>query len=381
MKKIIKEYLPLLAIIILAFGLRLATILKYGNFWDDEMFSFIYSQKAWPQGIIYWLWETNPPLHLFILKMWFFIFPANEFFARLPSLLAGVGAVYCAYLLGKNIFNKNVGILSAFYLAIHPYAIFWSATARTYSFLLLLTTLSTLFLYQQFIAEKKSHTLRLFGPIINLALILSHLSALFILPGQAFALLLLKGKSGLWNWVKSNLIAFTLGFIWIASSFYIKLGNSISQAWFFNMGHTLKSSLTPFLNLFFGQYYFWPGLLLIATFCILIFEIFKKEKSAGLFFLLTIIIVPMALSFGLRVWHIKFFIGVIPLVVIVTSYALIKFFRPIFAYTVILIACSISFFNLWVTLPLTVWDKVANIITTENKNSVFIYNNYILKIN
>ena len=96
-KQKILNYLPLIIIIMFAFILRLITILKLGPFYFDEAFSFSYSQKPLLISLKYWLWETNPPLHMVFLKSWLQIFPADEFWARIPSLIFGTASIYYIY--------------------------------------------------------------------------------------------------------------------------------------------------------------------------------------------------------------------------------------------------------------------------------------------
>src|SRR3989338_2049111 len=102
-----KKFLPIVLTLLLATALRLFTLFGVGDFIWDEMFSFVYSQKPWLASFQFLLLETNPPLHLLTLKLWWYIFPENEFFSRLPSFLFGVGTVFAVYIAGKNFFNKT----------------------------------------------------------------------------------------------------------------------------------------------------------------------------------------------------------------------------------------------------------------------------------
>ena len=369
------------SIILLGLILRFTAVLKYGDFWDDEMFNFIYSQKAWPQGLIYWLWETNPPLHMLILKIWFVLFPATEFFARLPGVIAGCLSIFFIFKLGKEIFNEKIGLLAAFYLAIHPYNIFWSASARIYSFLMLFTILSTLILYKQFFREDASKRLKISGAIINGLLVFSHLSAIFVLAGQFFTLALFKGKKAVSNWIKCNLIPFIMGAGWIIMSLYIKKDNNVDKSWFLNLAQSFQDSINPLLNIFAGQFWTLPGLmLLILAAAIILYNIYKT-RSIGLLFLAALITVPLVLSAGLGVWHIKFFVTILPLFVLTIAYSLSTIVRDIFSVLLIASICLLGLYNLQNTLPLTSWRQTEALFKNYETNDkfVFVYNNYILK--
>src|SRR3989344_4871422 len=49
------------------------------------------------------------------------IFGASEFAVRFPSAIFGILSVWTTYLLTKKLLGKNVGLLSAFLLAISPW--------------------------------------------------------------------------------------------------------------------------------------------------------------------------------------------------------------------------------------------------------------------
>ncbi len=71
------------------------------------------------------------------------LFEVSEFWTRLPSCLYGTASIGLLYFLGKKLFNRNVGLLSAFLGAVSLYLVFWGRLARNYaifefSFLLLL---------------------------------------------------------------------------------------------------------------------------------------------------------------------------------------------------------------------------------------------------
>ncbi len=378
-----KPHFPLLLILALATVLRLIAVFKYGDFWDDEMFNFIYSQKSWPQGFIYWLWETNPPLHLLILKIWFYFFPAIEFFARLPSVLAGVASVYAIYRFGCEIFNKKTAYIAAFYLAVHSYNIFWSATSRVYAIFMLLVLCSSWFFYRIFFTDTGKHGRKKLA-IINLLLIFAHLSSLFFLAGQFIALLAIKGKASVIEWIKINIFPFIAGFIWISASFIIKSGNNLGQAWFLNMSHSIRSSVNPLINMFFGLYPLIAGAILVgAAILALLLMMIKKISAKDTLYLLLIIIAttPIIFSFACNVWHIKFFISALPLFVLALAEAISVKIKFIPALILILLICFTGLYRLFFILPLTDWNNVREYFVSHDNgiNTVLIYNNYIHK--
>ena len=380
----LKPYLPLLLILFLSLILRVVYLLHYGNFWDDEMFNLIYSQKAWPLGLKYWLWETNPPLLLLTLKIWFKIFPATEFFTRLPSLIAGVGTVYLTYLLGNKLFNKKIGLLAAFYLAINPFHIFWSVTARAYAALMLFSVWSAWYFYRLYFSEENTPAIRRSAAVVNFFLIFSHLSSLFLLAGQFLILIVTKGKKGAAGWIKNNLIPFILGAIWIGSSLLIKLGNDLGNAWFFNLRLSFKTFIDPLVNMLYLQQKFIPSIIFLAiAILILGIALYKDIKQKKIIFpsFVVLILVPLALAGVFGVWHIKFFMGVLPLAMVALAYALYSFTpRGWIIYFFIALVSFIGLQNLWHMLPITNWQNVGQFIA-ENKreNTAILCNNFFLK--
>lgn len=380
----IKPHLLIILILLLALILRLVFLFHYGNFWDDEMFNIIYSQKAWPLGLKYWLWETNPPLLLLTLKIWFHIFPATEFFARLPSILAGVGTVYITYLFGKDIFHKNIGLLAAFYLAINPYHIFWSDTARAYAILMLFSAWSTWFFFRCYILGKNTPCIRKKSAAINLLLIFSHLSSLFLLFGQFLLIIVLKGKKETICWVKNNLIPFVLGATWIGTSLLLKAGNELGSAWFFNLQYTFTDLLNPLTNILGGL----QSLIIGSTLLLLIFfaiglALYKdiRLSKTTLASLIIIVFIPIILAAIFGVWHIKFIMTVIPLLAIVVVYSLRCLVKNnwIIFFTISAVS-ALGLYNLWQTLPISDWQNVGQFIA-DNKTgkTAIVSNNFFLK--
>lgn len=377
-----KKYYPLLIIILLGLILRLFVIIKYGSFWDDEMFSFVFSQKSWTESFVYWLYETNPPLHLLFLKIWFYFLPASEFFARLPSLLFALATIPLVYLLGKNWQGKMTGYITAFYLALHPYHIFWSATARTYTLTIFLTTGAVYFFYKIFFLEEKNRKNYLGLAIFNLLSLLSHLSAGSIILTQI--LLLLYKKTNFKLWWQINISPLILAGSWLISSLWLKMSN-LNKSWFFNLNHDLDTFLTPLSNIFLGVYPPKMTLLFIIPLLIILFIFLSKkikEKAEKTFVILAIALLPMFISFFLNLWHIKFFLVSLPFWLLLVAGAFAEVLKnKKLIFIALGLFCSSGLIFLWSFLPLTNWQPLQKYLTTNfnpAKKQALVYNNYIL---
>jgi hypothetical protein len=67
----------------------------------------------------------------------------NEFWVKLPFALMGIGSVFLIYVIGKQWFNRKVGLLGAAIFAVSQFTVFYSQLARPYAaglFFVLLTT-------------------------------------------------------------------------------------------------------------------------------------------------------------------------------------------------------------------------------------------------
>ena len=64
---------------------------------------------------------------------WVKLFGWSEFWVKLPFALMGIGSVYLIYLIGRQWFNRKVGLFSAAFFAVSQFTIFYSQLARPYA--------------------------------------------------------------------------------------------------------------------------------------------------------------------------------------------------------------------------------------------------------
>ena len=385
MKSWFKNNYLLLSIILLGIIIRFLFLLKYGDFWDDEMFSFTYAQKAWPEGLIYWLWETNPPLHMLILKIWFFVFPATEFWTRIPSLIFGTATILAVYKLAKLIWDKNVALLSALFIALHSYNVFWSATARVYSLLMLLSSLSVYFFFKIFFYNSPNKKDKIFLAIINTLLLLTHLSAVLLIFTQALIIFGINYKK-FFSWFRINLIPFIISASWLIPSFLIKRHNQLDKTWLLNIHYTFGSIVGPLINLIAGVQYSNLGLLIISVLLalVLVVSILQiKKMDIKYASLLTFVLFPIFVTALFKIWHVKMLIYTIPFWVIIIAFSLKKISpNKIWAGLLIFAICLPGIFTAYQSIPLTYWAQISDYIekesTTEEKTAV-VYSNFMLR--
>ena len=79
---------------------------------------------------------------------WVKLFGWSEFWVKLPFALMGIGSVYLIYIIGRQWFNRKVGLFSAAFFAVSQFTIFYSQLARPYSAGLFFVLLMAVFWYK-----------------------------------------------------------------------------------------------------------------------------------------------------------------------------------------------------------------------------------------
>ncbi|MEK7164149.1 MAG: hypothetical protein AAB768_03350 [Patescibacteria group bacterium] len=164
-----KEKVLIVLILILGLGLRLVNLNQ--SLWLDEAAQAVMSEKSVDE-----IWSArqadfHPPLFYILAHYWIQV-NRLEIWLRLLPVMFGVISIGLIYLLaGRNKF----GLLSAFFLAINPYHIYYSQEFRSYSMLAMLGLLSMLFLKQ-----KKY----IFMAVTNTLILYTHYSGMFLILAQ-----------------------------------------------------------------------------------------------------------------------------------------------------------------------------------------------------
>jgi len=170
--------------------------------------------------------ERVPPLYFFVVVP-FYLIANNEWILRLSTVFFGIFSIPLIYFLGKLLVNENVGLISAFLLAISPFHIYYSQELRPYSLFLLLT-ISAFIL---FILATRNNNLKYFWLlIITITLgIYTHLYMVFVLAllDIVFLIQWRKYRHLLKRWLMVHILIFILSIpeIYILMH-HILLGNT-----------------------------------------------------------------------------------------------------------------------------------------------------------
>lgn len=339
-------------IIFLALILRLVNLNQ--SLWFDEAINVVYASSTdfWWFVTKYPIGDFHPPGWFAILWVWGHIFGFSEIAVRLPPLILGVFTIGVTFLLGKELFNRRVGLLAALFLTIAPLHVYYSQEARMYALSAFSATLSFYFLNKT-IQRKKWSSL---GFIISLVLVLySDYLTYLIIPAQIIYLVWVKrlNKAAL----ASFLIAGTAFLPWL-SIFFLQFQSGINTAanipgWAEVVGGSnLKDLLLIPVKTFFGRvtfsdktlYIIISGLAGVIFGSVFMYGFKKIDQSTKL--LISWIFIPLILAFLL-----SFFIPVLSyfrMIFILPSFYLIlgnsiDSLTKRFAVLALIIICLTSF--------------------------------------
>ncbi len=138
-----REILALAAVVFVAAILRLVN-LGYESLWYDEINITSNASAAHSFSDVLQRVEQfdgATPLHDLLLAGWL-RFGTSEFMARFPSFAAGLATVVLIYVLGRRVFNAQIGLLAALLLALSRFHVQYSQEVRYYTLFGMLTLCS-----------------------------------------------------------------------------------------------------------------------------------------------------------------------------------------------------------------------------------------------
>lgn len=143
----------LLVLFFFAFLVRVYGLTSYFSFWSDEEHTALMARAILERGkpVLANGYQTGPIYQQFLYWLTagsMKVFGVNELAVRLPAVVFGSLTVLAVYLLGKEIFNKRVGLLAAFLIAFLKIEILWSRQARPYQMLQFFFILGAYFIYR-----------------------------------------------------------------------------------------------------------------------------------------------------------------------------------------------------------------------------------------
>ena len=177
------QNISLILIIGLAAFLRFYK-LDLQSLWVDELFSANLSSPnlSFTEVLNNFKKTAHPPFYFILLFLFTKIFGGTSIAIKSLSAILGVLGVLSIYKLGKELLNKNIGIIASGLLAFNYFHIYYSQEARMYALLFLLATWS-FYLLVKFIKEPSIRKAIYFGIFASLV-IHTHYFGLLILGAQ-----------------------------------------------------------------------------------------------------------------------------------------------------------------------------------------------------
>jgi len=178
---IFDEIIVMIILIVLASVIRLWKLGEW-SFWADEIFSVQDAQKF--PGVI-----TINPVAYMIMRVFTSNLGVTEWSTRLGPCIVGILGAPMLYWSARRMFNPRVGIIAALFLVVHPWHIFWSQNARSYSLAFLFAGLTAALFYLSL--ERDSAGLMLFALLSSLLSIFSYFQSVLLLPALVVYVIIL----------------------------------------------------------------------------------------------------------------------------------------------------------------------------------------------
>ena len=217
-QKITTYGIALLGIVLIGAFLRVYH-LGTQSIWFDEAYSVGLSSLSVPQIVQAAAADVQPPLYYLLLHYWMMAFGTSESAVRLLSVLFGVLAIPMIYVVGRQLFNKETGLVGALILALSSFNIYYSQETRMYSLMALLALLSMYFFWRFL---RQSNLVSSVGYVLSTTLLVyTHYYGFFVVIAENFyvvtLLLLSKNRTyKLKHWVALQAIVVALFVPWVA---------------------------------------------------------------------------------------------------------------------------------------------------------------------
>lgn len=174
-----------LLVVALAFVVRLVN-LDGRPLWYDESFAVLYAEKSFPA-----MWygtitqvagvaaDVHPLFFYSTLHAWMLAVGQSPQAVRLLSVILGTATVFVAYLLARRLFDERIGLVTAVFVALAPFHVYYSQEVRMYALLGLTSITMVLFFVRAWSGGGKGNWVA-FGLLGALTLYSHNLGAMFL---------------------------------------------------------------------------------------------------------------------------------------------------------------------------------------------------------
>lgn len=380
-------------ILIIGAVLRLYHI-DFQSVWLDEIHTLNDANPSFSLSEVYTSVlnsDQHPPLYFYCIHFLFKIFGYTPVVARLFSALIGIITIYAMYKLGKEMFNKEVGIISSVLIAVNPFHIYHSQEARPYTMLCLFTILSFFYLIRFIRIPSRKNSV--FYGLATALMLYGHFFALFGLLSQMFILgffLFLSEKKDKKVFLIHCLIAGLIALILFLPSYHILIAaTKIKQFW-------IPMPTGDTYLLIFKEFFGYSKIVLLLINFLLLFyfvrifkrtswvlnytEIVENEMLFGFIILMPwiviVVITPLILSYvSVPMIVSRYFISLLPAFLILIALGIYQFKNQTFRWGILGLVCvftlseTIISKKYYTRVSKTQFREVTQFIINNNKNS------------
>ncbi len=192
---------PIVATIVIAFGIALRAHAIAKGLWFDEAYSFwIARQPLLDVPRLLRMYDTHPPFYYMLLHAWMAIAGSGEAAMRIPSALAGAAAIPLIFLFARRLAGTAAGLMAAGIASASPYLIAASQEARMYAFLAVFTLGATYALLLAVEGGGGKHWLA-YAVLMVLALYTHHFAVLVLLAHAVSMFALFRSRLAYKRWL------------------------------------------------------------------------------------------------------------------------------------------------------------------------------------
>jgi len=175
------------------------------SLWIDEALSVATARLDWASFLeLVSTRNTNMVLYMILLRFWLLL-GDSEFIIRSFSIIPAVATVPVLYRLGAVLFGRQVGLIAAVLLAANVFHIGHSQEARSYTLLVFLVTLSSLFFVRAMREPSRRNWLG-YAAVSALA-VYSHLFGALVPAAHWVSLMFLRPRSVPWKGLVASTLA------------------------------------------------------------------------------------------------------------------------------------------------------------------------------
>lgn len=192
-----KVLLALFLILGAALALRYAAIGRQ-SIWLDESFTWWFASGPLARALH--AEPTNPPLYFTLANLWVHLFGQGEGVLRGLSVVPSLVSVWLTYLLAGRLFTRSIALLSAGYLAISTFQIYFAQEARCYSMLACFVLAAGLALWNAVTSESRKQRAKWYALYTLFAILAcyTHFVAVFFLAGHGLFVLFRRTRQVFW---------------------------------------------------------------------------------------------------------------------------------------------------------------------------------------